>query len=576
MVFPLSPRLPVALAFGVATLALAGCGTKQGEGQQQEAQACAGDNGGLSLPPGFCSSVFADGLGHVRHLVVAPDGVVYANSQPGNEEGDAAASGLIVLRDTDGDGKADEVKRPHAGEKGGTGVALRDGQVYLEDGDRIMRYPLDPASHLPTGKGEVVLTGLATEGDHRSHSIVIAQDGALYVNSGSATNACQKENRQAGSPGETPCEEKALRAGIWRYEAGKLGQAFSPAGRYASGIRNAVGLALDGSGRLFATQHGRDQLHENWGALYDADQGQNLPAEELVEVTKGSDYGWPECYYDSNQKKLVLAPEYGGDGGRKVEQCAQRKAPVAAFPAHWAPNALAIYEGSQFPPAYRGGAFIAFHGSWNRAPGPQGGFNIVFQPMKEGQASGSYVIFADGFAGPGKESGDAEHRPAGLAVGPDGALYISDDKAGRIWKVTYSGDPAAAVTGAEEVVVAKPKDVPAKPSETPGDTPSALPPGVTAAMVERGRLIYSGAQGSATCSGCHGPNGEGSEIAPKLADQQWLWGKGELADIRNIIVKGVPQPKRHAAPMPPYGGAEMTPEEVDAVAAYVWSLSHRR
>jgi glucose/arabinose dehydrogenase len=153
-------------------------------------------------------------------------------------------------------------------------------------------------------------------------------------------------------------------------------------------------------------------------------------------VEQGGEYGWPYCYYDPTQNRLVLAPEYGGDG-KKVGECAQKKGPVAAFPAHWAPNALVFYTGTMFPASYRGGAFIAFHGSWNRAPEPQDGYNVVFQPMANGQASGPYQIFADGFAGPRKEPGLAAHRPAGLAVGPDGALYITDDQAGTVWRVSY-------------------------------------------------------------------------------------------------------------------------------------------
>jgi glucose/arabinose dehydrogenase len=122
-------------------------------------------------------------------------------------------------------------------------------------------------------------------------------------------------------------------------------------------------------GRLFATQHG-DQLFQNWPRFYTASQSADLPAEELVQLIAGADYGWPECYYDQEQKKLVLAPEYGGDGGKTVGVCAQRHALVAAFPGHWAPYDLAIYHGASLPAAYRGGAVIAFHGSWNRAPDP--------------------------------------------------------------------------------------------------------------------------------------------------------------------------------------------------------------
>jgi glucose/arabinose dehydrogenase len=177
-------------------------------------------------------------------------------------------------------------------------------------------------------------------------------------------------------------------------------------------------------------------LAENWPKLFNWKEGANLPSEELLRIQQGGDYGWPYCYYDPNAKRLVLAPEYGGDG-KKVGRCEGKLGPVAAFPAHWAPNALAFYNGTMFPQEYRGGAFIAFHGSWNRAPEPQEGYNVVFQPMTGGKASGSYKVFADGFAGERKDPGMAAHRPAGLTVGPDGALYISDDQRGTIWRVSY-------------------------------------------------------------------------------------------------------------------------------------------
>jgi len=258
---------------------------------------------------------------------------------------------------------------------------------------------------------------------------------------GSATNSCQAKNRTLESPGRKPCTELQTRAGIWQYDANRTNQRFSPAARYATGNRNAVGLALDGSGQLFATQHGRDQLFENWRKLYTSDQGQNLPAEELFSVAKGDDYGWPYCYFDGSQRKLVLAPEYGGDGGKAVGECATKKGPEAFFPAHWAPDGIVFYTGSKFPAHYNGGAFIAFHGSWNRAPGPQGGYNVAFVPFAAGKPvdPSKFEIFADGFAGANKQPDGAAHRPTGLALGPDGALYITDDKGGRVWRVVYKG-----------------------------------------------------------------------------------------------------------------------------------------
>ena len=172
------------------------------------------------------------------------------------------------------------------------------------------------------------------------------------------------------------------------------------------------------------------------------EQEATLPAEELLLLKQGGDYGWPECYYDAVQQKLVLAPEYGGDGGNKVGVCANKIAPVAAFPAHWAPNGAVFYDQKQFPAHYRNGVFIAFHGSWDRAPFAQGGYNVVFQPLAGAKASGPCEIFADGFAGAVETPEKAVHRPSGLAVGPDGSLYISDDLTGRIYRVVYVGGSA--------------------------------------------------------------------------------------------------------------------------------------
>ena len=133
-----------------------------------------------------------------------------------------------------------------------------------------------------------------------------------------------------------------------------------------------------------------------------------------------------------------MAPEYGGDG-TDVGRCAQKKLPIATFPGHWAPMSLLFYTGTHFPERYRNGAFIAFHGSWNRAPLPQAGFRVVFVPMSAGRTSGDWETFADGFAGGRLDPGAAAHRPTGLAQGPDGALYVTDDQRGRIWKVMYRG-----------------------------------------------------------------------------------------------------------------------------------------
>jgi glucose/arabinose dehydrogenase len=262
------------------------------------------------------------------------------------------------------------------------------------------------------------------------------------VNVGSRTNACQRDDRKLESPGIDPCTELETRAGIWRFDARKLDQTQSQGEHFARGIRNAVSITINPhDGALFVMQHGRDQLGgggADWPKLYNDEEGAELPAEEMFHVQRGDDFGWPYCYFDPQQQKKVLAPEYGGDG-KQVGRCASKKGNVAYFPAHWAPNALLFYTGPLFPAQYRQGAFIAFHGSWNRAPLPQAGYKVVFQPMRDGRASGAFEIFADGFApnlGVQRTTRTAgNRRPTGLAQGPDGALYIADDAGGRIWKV---------------------------------------------------------------------------------------------------------------------------------------------
>lgn len=547
---------------------------------------CPAGDAGLRLPPGFCASVFADHLGHARHLAVSDAGVVYVNTWSGRyypKDPPPPGGFLVALKDTHGTGHADQVERfgptAESGATGGTGLAIHDGHLYAEDGDRLVRYALRPDSIVPSGPPQTVVTGLPLGGDHPMHPFVIDADGSLYVDVASATNACQKANRMLESPGERPCTELVTRAGLWRYDANRLDQPFSPKERYATGLRNAEGLALDpATHRLYATQHGRDQLHANWPTRFPLEAEATLPAEELVAVRAGADYGWPGCYCDPGRGALVEAPEYGGDG-RRLGPCAAKAAPLAAYPAHWAPNGMAFYDRTQFPARYRQGLFIAFHGSWNRAPYAQAGYHVVFQALTDGRP-GRCEIFASGFAGARPTPSRAAHRPSGVAVGPDGALYLSDDVAGRIYRVSYEGDPAAQTTdtvpcpsatapageilaGSEAHATGAPRPV----AELP------VPPRATAAMVARGARVYAGREGGAACTGCHGADAAGSSLGPPLTGGEWLWSDGSFQGIAATIRTGVAAPRRYRQAMPAMGGARLTPDQVSAVAAYVWAIA---
>jgi len=594
-----SPVALVRLAL-ILCVALLESGTAWAESPQapgpKAAAGCPRDDSGLKLPPGFCATVFADDTGHARHLVVSPDGVVYVNTWSGSyyaRDGKTESPDrgfLVALKDTRGAGKADVNQRfgatPNTGGAGGTGIALYDGFLYAEINDKIVRYKMPHGSIVPKGPPQTVVLGLPLGGDHPMHPFAIDAGGSIYVDVASATNSCQSKNRTLDSAGQDPCVELETRGGIWRFDARRLNQQFTPSQRFATGIRNGEGIALDADAhRVFVTQHGRDQLHANWPGLYQAEEEATLPAEEVLLISQAADFGWPKCYYDPGQKKLVLAPEYGGDGGKKVGPCATKTGPVAAYPAHWAPNDLLYYSKESFPARYRNGLFIAFHGSWDRAPYGQQGYNVVFQSLAGDKAGGTCEIFADGFAGPLKTPGTALYRPSGLGLGPDGALYVSDDVHGRIYRIVYLGGAAGAdaaqagqcpdaAAGAGPIIA-----VSEKPPE--GTNPDAgaklpVPPGASADTVALGNRIFHGEVGGAACTGCHGIDGAGTPLGPNLTDNQWLWSDGSVAGIASTITQGVMVPKQYRAPMPPLGGAQLSPEQVKALAAYVWGLSHRR
>jgi glucose/arabinose dehydrogenase len=388
--------------------------------------ACTPGESGLTLADGFCAILVADGIRGARHLVVAPNGDVIVNAQGGRGGG----GGAMLLRDTNGDGKAD--LKEALGTPGGNGIALQGESLWLATDDAVLRYRFPAGATKPAAGPDTIVQGLPN-GGHSAKSIAVAADGSLYVNIGSRTNSCQQRDRQNESPGTDPCTELETRAGIWRFDANRTHQQQQDGMRFATGLRNVVALTVQpGTDQLWGMQHGRDQLFQNWASVgYTEEESAELPSEEMVHIDAGDDFGWPYCYHNRFVGHLVLAPEYGGDE-TKVGRCAQKEEPFAAFPGHWAPNGLAFYDATQFPQNYRNGAFIAFHGSWNRAPLPQEGFKVVFQPIANGKASSESWTFIDGF-----RDLQPAGRPVGLAVGPDGSLYVSDDSGGRVWRIVH-------------------------------------------------------------------------------------------------------------------------------------------
>lgn len=400
----------------------------------QPVPAADADNAGLKLPAGFSALKVADSIGHARHLVVTPEGDVYVKMQTPKPGG-----AVVLLHDNNGDGRADKITS--FGTYRGTGIAIHNGYLYASSDEAVYRYKLDDKNNvINPDKPETIVYGLISRHQHETKSIAFDHDGNIYVNIGAYSNSCQEHDRQKGSKGLQPCPILDSAGGIWQFKADKLNQTYGDGVHYASGIRNVVGLDWNTeNNQLFVMQHGRDGLFDMFPEYYSLQQGNELPAECMYALKQGDNAGWPYIYYDWQQKKKMLAPEYGGDGKKTGGETAID--PVIAFPGHMAPNGLLFYTGNQFPARYKNGAFIAFHGSWNRQNGQKGYF-VVFVPFQNGKPSGDWEVFADNFAGVEniQSPGQAKHRPCGLAQGPDGSLYVTDDVRGTVYRIMYTGN----------------------------------------------------------------------------------------------------------------------------------------
>ena len=417
----------------ILILAFSSCKEKQESSVKAAVLNISPDNEGIAVPDGFGVIKVADSLDKPRHIAVTSGGGIYLKLRKPID-----GKGIIYLEDQDGDGIAD-AKKGFA-DYGGTGMYLDKNYLYASSDEEIFRYKLNTSGEVTnTNAPDTLVTNLVSRGTHATKSFTMDGDGNIYVNIGAYSNACQETDRTLGSPGMMPCSILDSAGGIWQFRADKIKQSYGEGKRYATGLRNVVGLDWNYKlNKLVVTQHGRDQLNTLYPDLYDLETSANLPAETMYIINEGDDAGWPYIYYDQFQNKKILSPEYGGDGKKTAGENAID--PIATFPAHMAPNDLLFYTGDMFPEKYKNGAFIAFHGSWNRAPEKQKGFMVAFVPFKNGQPSGEWQVFADGFAGLEEVSSpnEAEHRPTGLAQGPDGSLYVSDDAGSTLFRIVYN------------------------------------------------------------------------------------------------------------------------------------------
>jgi len=390
------------------------------------------DDANLTLPSGFSASIIAENLGQVRHIAITKEGDIYVKLGRPKD-----GKGILFLQDKNKDGKM-EVQNSF-GDYGGTAMRINNGYLYASSNTDVFRYKLNNNDQvIDPANPENIVTGLIDRRQHNSKSVTFDNEGNIYVNIGAYSNSCQEKDRTPGSMGIKGCPILDSAGGIWQFKADKTGQTYGDGEHYATGLRNVVGLDWNQKDNaLFVMQHGRDQLHDLFPDLYDAKQSAVLPAECMYEIHKGDNAGWPYIYYDELQKKQILMPEYGGDGKKTADK--KYLDPVIAFPGHLGPNDLLFYTGNQFPEKYKNGAFIAFHGSWNRSPEPQAGYFVVFVPFENGKPTGKWEVFADGFAGTKDIASprEAKHRPCGLAQGPDGSLYVSDDVKGNIYRIMY-------------------------------------------------------------------------------------------------------------------------------------------
>ena len=482
------------------------------------------DNGGLFLPAHFEAVVVADSIGSARHITVNDNGDIYVKlvyNEAMNGKG-----GTVALRDVDHDGKADIIS--YFGDYkdiGGlpTGVTIHNGYLYTSTVKNVLRNKLTPGQLIPDSKTEVILTDEDTalyRHWHTTKPVAFDRKGNMYVPFGAGTDAAQDvavagPGGMPGGKGLDPAPDLEWHGGIWRFDANKTGQTQKDGYKYATGIRSVLGIAWSPmDDNLYCVMNGMDNFHTRYPQVFTSWQAAVLPAEPLLKVTDQSDFGWPYAYYDQMQGKNVLQPGYGGDG-KIVGRASKFDKPVMAFPGHWAPMDMLFYQGDQFPERYKRGVFVAFHGSTDRSPYPQAGYIVCFVPFEKGVPTGKWEVFADGFTKVDTviNTSDAKYRPMGLAMGPDGSLYISESNKGKIWRVMYKGDKKT--FGEAELA-----DMEKRKSRSYIKTPDEVKDNLGLGGEMEGLILYN-----SYCRGCHQRDGKGDNSRyPPLAGSDWVAG----------------------------------------------------
>lgn len=352
----------------------------------------------LRVPRGFTVNVFAQPTGNTRMMAVREDGGVYLTRQA---EGD-----VLLLRDRDNDGRAEESRTVASGLELVHGITIHDDSVYLIAPTKV--WVADMAADGSLGTPRVIIDDLPDGGQHRARTIDVGPDGMLYMGVGSTCNACDETN---------PENATLLRANLDG----------SDRTIYARGLRHTIGFEWHpDTGDLWGMDMGSD-----W-------RGDNIPPEELNRIVEGGNYGWPFCFANRRvDRHLAQAPK----GMSRRAYCNATVPPALTYTAHTAPIDFTFYTATQFPAGYRGDAFVTFRGSWNRTP--PAGYKVARVEFDGGRP----VRFRDFLTGFLVERGGEMYqfaRIAGLAVARDGSLLVSDDSNGVIYRVSYDGAAAAA------------------------------------------------------------------------------------------------------------------------------------